>query len=93
MVCLSVAPPSHSPLTILSVDLSSATVYRHSELESRVAELEGELAALKLAYNTTSDVEKKPPNALLPSLTRQTSSYNVAQVCPSAASSGPDRCS
>ncbi|KAL1944302.1 hypothetical protein VTO73DRAFT_3487 [Trametes versicolor] len=60
-------------------DLSSATVYRHSELESRVAELEGELAALKLAYNTTSDVEKKPPNALLPSLTRQSSSYNVAQ--------------
>ncbi|KAI0638328.1 hypothetical protein C8Q77DRAFT_1090587 [Trametes polyzona] len=60
-------------------DLSSATMYRHSELEARIAELEGELAAMKLAYSTTSEIEKKPHNAPLPSLTRQSSSYNVGQ--------------
>ncbi|KAI0375786.1 hypothetical protein BV20DRAFT_16171 [Pilatotrama ljubarskyi] len=61
-------------------DLSSATLYRHSELEARVAELEGELAALKLAYNTTAEhVDKRPLHGQLPSLSRQASNHNLAQ--------------
>ncbi|KAI0775970.1 hypothetical protein BD413DRAFT_257475 [Trametes elegans] len=60
-------------------DLSNATLYRNAELEARVAELEGELAALKLAYDTTVEVDKKAHNAPLLSLNRQTSSFNVAQ--------------
>ncbi|KAI0352980.1 hypothetical protein OH77DRAFT_1407962 [Trametes cingulata] len=62
-------------------DLSSATLYRNSELEARVAELEGELAALKLAYNTTSEhIDKKPLSGQFPSLSRQTSNHSLAQL-------------
>ncbi|KAI9000874.1 hypothetical protein BD414DRAFT_15154 [Trametes punicea] len=60
-------------------DLAGATLCRQSELEARVAELEGELAALKLAYNTTVDIDKKAHNAHLSSLSRQTSGFNVDQ--------------
>ncbi|KAH9850729.1 hypothetical protein C2E23DRAFT_887074 [Lenzites betulinus] len=53
-------------------DLSRATLYRNTELEARIAELEGEMAAMKVAYNTTADVDVKRPQLMqLPSLTRQ----------------------
>ncbi|KAI0650592.1 hypothetical protein C8Q79DRAFT_998404 [Trametes meyenii] len=41
-------------------ELSSATLYRQCQFEARIAELEGELAALKLAFNTTSELDDTP---------------------------------
>ena len=67
---------------LLSVELTGATLYRHSELEARVAELEGELAALKLVYNATTDIDKPAHNAQISSISRQSSTFNVAQVHP-----------
>ncbi|KAI0660844.1 hypothetical protein C8Q70DRAFT_747935 [Cubamyces menziesii] len=60
-------------------ELTGATLYRHSELEARVAELEGELAALKLVYNATTDIDKPAHNAQISSISRQSSTFNVAQ--------------
>ncbi|KAI0832571.1 hypothetical protein BC628DRAFT_1347344 [Trametes gibbosa] len=60
-------------------DLSRATLYRNAELEARVAELEGEVAAMKLAYNTTADIDNKRPQLMQrPSLTRQSPISMVA---------------
>ncbi|KAI0677403.1 hypothetical protein C8Q78DRAFT_1065958 [Trametes maxima] len=54
-------------------------MYRQRQFEARIAELEGELAALKLAFNTTAELDdsKRPHNAHLPSLTSRHSSFSV----------------
>ncbi|KAM5534271.1 hypothetical protein V8D89_011999 [Ganoderma adspersum] len=55
-------------------DLSDATLYQKAELEARVAELEAELAAVRMAYSTAADtaaLDKKAHNAQLSSLNKQ----------------------
>ncbi len=65
-------------------DLSNATLYQNTELQTRVAELEAELTAVKKAYTTATDIaalEQKAHNAQLSSLNRQISTISCSQVC------------
>ncbi|KAI0774414.1 hypothetical protein C8Q74DRAFT_1368893 [Fomes fomentarius] len=64
-------------------DLSNATLYQNSELQMRVAELETELAAVKMAYSAATDtaaLDKKAHNAQLSSLNRQISAFTFSQA-------------
>ena len=77
MVCSLSSCLSHAQLTVNlcgRADLSNATLYQNTELQARVAELEAELAAVKMAYTTATDVaalDKKAHNAQLSSLNKQ----------------------
>ncbi|RPD67017.1 hypothetical protein L227DRAFT_11412 [Lentinus tigrinus ALCF2SS1-6] len=64
-------------------DLSNATLYQNTELRARVAELEAELAAVKSAYTTATDIaalDKKAHNAQLSSLNRHISAISCSQA-------------
>ncbi|RDX53944.1 hypothetical protein OH76DRAFT_1167444 [Lentinus brumalis] len=64
-------------------DLSNATLYQNTELQTRVAELEAELTAVKKAYTTATDIaalEQKAHNAQLSSLNRQISTISCSQA-------------
>ncbi|KAI0750948.1 hypothetical protein C8Q80DRAFT_1268254 [Daedaleopsis nitida] len=55
-------------------DLSNATLYQNNELQARIAELEAELAAVKMAYSAVADnvtLDKKAHNAQMSSFNRQ----------------------
>ena len=65
-------------------DLSDATLYQKAELEARVAELEAELAAVRMAYSTAADtaaLDKKAHNAQLSTLNRQIYAVSCSHVC------------
>ncbi|KAI0720265.1 hypothetical protein C8T65DRAFT_8635 [Cerioporus squamosus] len=64
-------------------ELSNATLYQNTELQARVAELEAELAAVKMAYTAATDIaalDKKAHNAQLSSLNRQISVISRSQA-------------
>ena len=66
-----------------ATDLSTATVKRNSDLETRLAELELELSVWKQAHATileTAERDKKAHNAQLSSLNKQISGFSFAQV-------------
>ncbi|CDO76545.1 hypothetical protein BN946_scf184982.g4 [Trametes cinnabarina] len=61
-------------------DLTGATLYREQELEERIAALESELSAMKLAYNTTVDNDTQMAhNVPLSSTGNEGSAFNVDQ--------------
>ena len=76
---------SYSTLTALPplVDLSTATVNRNAQLESRIAELDLELSVWKQAHAAvveSAERDKKAHNAQLSSLNKQISGFSFAQV-------------
>lgn len=87
MVCSLSSCLSHAQLTVNlcgRADLSNATLYQNNELQARVVELEAELAAVKMAYTTATDVaalDKKAHNAQLSTLNRQIYVVSCSHVC------------
>ena len=87
MVCSLSSCLSHAQLTVNlcgRADLSNATLYQNTELQARVVELEAELAAVKMAYTTATDVaalDKKAHNAQLSTLNRQIYAVSCSHVC------------
>ena len=64
-------------------DLSTATVKRNGDLETRLAELELELSVWKQAHATvleTAERDKKAHNAQVSTLNRQISSLETIKV-------------
>lgn len=82
-VCPSYSRVRRTLVESLASDLSTATVKRNSDLETRLAELELEISVWKQAHAAVLDVaerDKKAHNAQVSTLNRQISSLDAIKV-------------